>query len=50
MFWYFVGFLSIKNDLFNPIENILKISNQGLTLLGLNFSGNLGKGILLSRA
>jgi len=38
MFWYFVGFLSIKNDLFNPIENILKISNQGLTLLGLNFS------------
>tara|TARA_Y100001968_G_scaffold24398_1_gene19087 strand:- start:2660 stop:3562 length:903 start_codon:yes stop_codon:yes gene_type:complete len=38
MFWYFVGFLSIKNNLFYPIDNILKVSNQGLIFLGFNFS------------
>ena len=38
MFWYFVGFLSIKNNLFYPLDNILKMSNQGLIILGFNFS------------
>ena len=28
MFWYFVGFLGLKNSLFIDINNILKISNQ----------------------
>ena len=38
MFWYFVGFLSIKSNLFEPMGNILRISNQGIVFLGLNFS------------
>ena len=38
MFWYFVGFLSIKNNLFYPLDNILKMSNQGLIILGFDFS------------
>ena len=38
MFWYFVGFLSINNNLFPVLKNIFKISNQGITFLGVNFS------------
>ncbi len=38
MFWYFVGFLSIENNLFLPVDKLLKISNQGVMILGLNFS------------
>ena len=38
MFWYFVGFLSIKESLFKPIGGILNISNQGIVFLGVNFS------------
>ena len=38
MFWYFVGFLSIKETLFNPLKNILNISNQGMIFLGINLS------------
>ena len=38
MFWYFVGFLGLKNSLFIDINNILKISNQGIELSGLTLS------------
>ncbi len=38
MFWYFVGFLSIKGDFSTPVKSLLNISNQGITLLGIDFS------------
>ena len=38
MFWYFVGFLGLKNSPFIDINNILKISNQGIELSGLTLS------------
>ena len=38
MFWYFVGFLGLRNDMFIHIKNILKISNQGIELPGLTLS------------
>jgi len=38
MFWYFVGFLGLKNNVFFHIEDIFKVSNQGIELLGLTFS------------
>ena len=38
MFWYFVGFLGLKNNVFFHIEDIFKMSNQGIELLGLTFS------------
>tara|TARA_Y100001968_G_scaffold317451_1_gene346475 strand:- start:711 stop:1235 length:525 start_codon:yes stop_codon:yes gene_type:complete len=38
MFWYFVGFLGLKDDLFFKIENIFKISNKGIEFSGLNLS------------
>ena len=38
MFWYFVGFLGLKNNIFFHIEDIFKVSNQGIELLGLTFS------------
>ena len=38
MFWYFVGFLGLKDNMFIHIKNIFKISNQGIELLGLTFS------------
>ncbi len=38
MFWYFVGFLGLKNSLFIDINNIFKISNQGIELSGLTLS------------
>tara|TARA_Y100001968_G_scaffold303855_1_gene318372 strand:- start:7184 stop:8077 length:894 start_codon:yes stop_codon:yes gene_type:complete len=36
MFWYFVGFLSLKDNI--QIKNIFSISNQGVELSVLNFS------------
>ena len=38
MFWYFVGFLGLKDNMFIGINNILKISNQGIELSGLTLS------------
>ncbi len=38
MCWYFVGFLSIRNNSFLNIRNLLNISNKGIELFGLNFS------------
>ncbi len=38
MFWYFVGFLGLKNNMFFHIKNIFKISNQGIEFLGLTLS------------
>jgi general L-amino acid transport system permease protein len=38
MFWYFVGFLSLKDNMFIQIKNILNISNQGIEFSGLTFS------------
>ena len=38
MFWYFVGFLGIKGYLFNPLNQIFNLSNQGILFLGINFS------------
>ena len=38
MFWYFIGFLGLKNNMFIHIENIFKISNQGIEFSGLTLS------------
>ena len=38
MFWYFVGFLSLKDNIFFGIKNIFNISNQGIEFSGLIFS------------
>ena len=38
MFWYFVGFLGLKENLFTSTKAILQISNQGITFLNINFS------------
>ena len=38
MFWYFVGFLSIKENMFYQGSNIFNISNRGIDFLGLTFS------------
>jgi len=38
MFWYFIGFLGLKDSIFINIKNILKISNQGIELSGLTLS------------
>ena len=38
MFWYFVGFLGLKDNMFIQIKNILNISNQGIEFSGLTFS------------
>ena len=35
MFWYFVGFLGLKDNLSIHIKDIFKISNQGIELSGL---------------
>ena len=37
MFWYFVGFLGLKNN-FISFTNIFKINNQGIELLGLSLT------------
>tara|TARA_B100000212_G_scaffold232669_1_gene176879 strand:+ start:291 stop:1097 length:807 start_codon:yes stop_codon:yes gene_type:complete len=37
MFWYFVGFLGLKNN-FISFTNIFKISNQGIEFLGLSLT------------
>jgi len=38
MFWYFVGFLGLKDNMIIKINNILNISNQGIEFSGLTFS------------
>ncbi len=38
MFWYFVGFLSLKDNMFIQLKNIFNISNQGIEFSGLTFS------------
>ncbi len=38
MFWYFVGFLGLKDNMFIQIKNIFYISNKGIELSGLTFS------------
>ena len=38
MFWYFVGFLSLKDNMFINMKNIFKISNQGIEFSGLTLS------------
>jgi general L-amino acid transport system permease protein len=38
MFWYFVGFLGLKDNMFIQIKHILNISNQGIEFSGLTFS------------
>tara|TARA_Y100001978_G_scaffold180925_1_gene176762 strand:- start:653 stop:1552 length:900 start_codon:yes stop_codon:yes gene_type:complete len=38
MFWYFVGFLGLKDNTFIQIKNIFNISNQGIEFSGLIFS------------
>ena len=38
MFWYFVGFLSLKDNTFFQVKNIFNISNRGIEFVGLIFS------------
>ncbi len=38
MFWYFVGFLGLKDNTFIQLKNIFNISNQGIEFSGLTFS------------
>jgi len=38
MFWYFVGFLGLKDNMFFQIKNIFNISNKGIEFSGLTFS------------
>ncbi len=38
MFWYFVGFLSLNDNMFIQIKNIFNISNEGIEFSGLTFS------------
>ena len=38
MFWYFVGFLGLKDNMFIGIDNIFKISNQGIGFPGFTLS------------
>ena len=38
MFWYFVGFLGLKDNTFIQIKNIFNISNKGIEFTGLTFS------------
>ncbi len=38
MFWYFVGFLGLKDNMFIQIKNIFNLSNQGIEFSGLTFS------------
>ncbi len=38
MFWYFVGFLGLKDNIFIQIKNIFYVSNQGIEFSGLIFS------------
>ena len=38
MCWYFIGFLSIRNNYFLSIRNIFFISNKGIEFFGINLS------------
>ncbi len=53
MFWYFIGFLGLKDNTFINIKNIFTISNQGIKLSGITLSSEfsallLGLGIFTS--
>ena len=52
MFWYFVGFLSLKNN-FIYFTNLFKINNQGIEFLGLSLTSEfsaliIGLGVFTS--
>ena len=52
MFWYFVGFLGLKND-FILFTNLFKINNQGIEFLGLSLTSEfsaliIGLGVFTS--
>lgn len=38
MFWYFVAFLGVKENILSPLGDAFSISNQGVKLLGLYLS------------
>ncbi len=38
LFWYFVAFLSLSESPIKPLGDFLDISNQGVSLLGINLS------------
>jgi len=38
MFWYFVGFLNLKDNSFIYLKNIINFSIQGIDLFGIKFS------------
>ena len=38
MFWYFVGFLNLRNNTFLNFKNIINFSIQGIDLFGIKFS------------
>ncbi len=38
MFWYFVAFLGLKDNVYILLKGILSISNQGIKFFGLNLS------------
>ena len=38
MFWYFVGFLNLRNNTFLDFQNIINFTVQGIDLFGIKFS------------
>ena len=38
MFWYFVGFLGLKENIFLKFQNFFMLSNQGIKIYSLNLS------------
>ena len=38
MFWYFIGFLNLRNNSFFYIKNIINFSIEGIDLFGIKFS------------
>ncbi len=38
MFWYFVGFLNLRNNSFVYLKNIINFSIQGIDIFGIKFS------------
>lgn len=38
LFWYFVAFLSLSGTPLAPLGELIKISNQGINILGINLS------------
>ncbi len=46
MFWYFVGFLGLKDNSFQLSNDILGISNQGIAFLGVSFTSEFSSLLL----